>query len=67
MPDESKLRRAMVRASRELAALGLNRGASGNVGVRCGERIIVTPSGVPARDLTAQAMVLLTWTPSTLS
>ena len=60
MPGESKLRRAMVQASRELAALGLNRGASGNVGVRCGDRIIVTPSGVPARDLTAQAMVLLT-------
>ena len=56
---ESQLRRAMARAARELDARGLNRGTSGNVGARCGERILVTPSGVPARDLTAQGMVLL--------
>jgi L-fuculose-phosphate aldolase len=59
MPDESTLRRAMVQAALELEARGLNRGTSGNVGVRCGERILVTPSGVPARDLTARGMVLL--------
>jgi len=29
------------------------------VGVRCGDGLLVTPSGVPARDLTAQGMVLL--------
>jgi L-fuculose-phosphate aldolase len=57
--SEAKLRRAMVQVSLELDARGLNRGTSGNIGVRCGERILVTPSGVPARDLTAQGMVLL--------
>lgn len=60
LPDEAALRQAMVQASLELVAQGLNRGTSGNVGVRCGERIIVTPSGVPARELSAQAMVTLT-------
>ena len=60
MPDaESKLRRAMVEVSLELVRLGLNRGTSGNVGARCGDRILVTPSGVPARDLRPQDMVLL--------
>jgi L-fuculose-phosphate aldolase len=59
MADESTLRQAMVRVAEELDARGLNRGSSGNVGARCGERILVTPSGVPARDLTAQGMVLL--------
>jgi len=59
MPDQAKLRRAMVEASLELEARGLNRGTSGNVGARCGSRILVTPSGVPARDLTPEAMVLL--------
>ena len=58
-PDESKLRAAMVRAALELDARGLNRGTSGNVGVRCGEHLLVTPSGVPARELTAQGMVLV--------
>jgi L-fuculose-phosphate aldolase len=59
MADESTLRQAMVRVAEELDARGLNRGSSGNVGARCGERILVTPSGVPARDFTAQGMVLL--------
>jgi len=59
MQGELKLRAAMVRASLELVECGLNRGTSGNVGVRCGDRILVTPSGVPARDLTPQGMVLL--------
>jgi L-fuculose-phosphate aldolase len=58
-PDESNLRAAMVRAALELDARNLNRGTSGNVGVRCGKRLLVTPSGVPARELTAQGMVLL--------
>jgi L-fuculose-phosphate aldolase len=59
MPDEAKLRRDMVRASLALVARGLNRGTSGNVGTRCGDRILVTPSGVPARELKADGMVLL--------
>ena len=49
----------MVRAALELDERGLNRGTSGNVGVRCGERFLVTPSGVPARELTTQGMVML--------
>jgi L-fuculose-phosphate aldolase len=56
---EAKLRRAMVQAALELDRRGLNRGTSGNVGARCGDRILVTPSGVPARDLSEQGMVLL--------
>ena len=58
-PDESASRRAIVEAARELDARGLNRGSSGNVSVRLGERFLVTPSGVPARELTPQALVLL--------
>ena len=56
---EPQLRHAMVEASLELVERGLNRGTSGNVGVRCGDRILVTPSGVPARELKPEAMVLL--------
>ena len=59
MPDQAKLRAAMVRVSLELVERGLNRGTSGNVGARCGDRFLVTPSGVPARDLKPQSMVLL--------
>lgn len=59
LPGEATLRRAMAEAALELDARGLNRGTSGNVGVRCGDGLLVTPSGVPARALTPQAMVLL--------
>ncbi|MES2937112.1 MAG: class II aldolase/adducin family protein [Pseudomonadota bacterium] len=58
-PQEAALRQAMVETSRQLLALGLNRGTSGNVGVRCGDALLVTPSGVPVPELTAEGMVLL--------
>jgi L-fuculose-phosphate aldolase len=56
---EAALRRAMAEAALALDARGLNRGTSGNVGVRCGDGLLVTPSGVPARALAPQAMVRL--------
>lgn len=59
MPDETTLRQALVAASLELVASGFNRGTSGNIGVRCGPNLLVTPSGVPARQLTPRSMVLL--------
>jgi L-fuculose-phosphate aldolase len=48
---------AMVQAMQRLAAQGLNRGSSGNVGVRHGTSFLVTPSGVAAEDLLPTAMV----------
>ncbi|MBS1169979.1 MAG: L-fuculose-phosphate aldolase [Burkholderiaceae bacterium] len=57
--DEAALRDAMLSAARQLVALGLNRGASGNIGVRCGDDLLVTPSGLPADKLTPESMVRL--------
>lgn len=48
---EAQLRQDIVARCRELDAAGLNRGASGNVSVRHGDVILITPSAVPARDL----------------
>jgi L-fuculose-phosphate aldolase len=59
MSDELALRHALVETSRQLLAQGLNRGTSGNVGVRCGDGLLVTPSGVPVPELTAEGMVRL--------
>ena len=50
--SEADLRADVVAAMRELGATGLNRGTSGNVSVRCGDRMLVTPSAVPPRELT---------------
>lgn len=59
VPSESALREVLVEVSSQLVALGLNRGTSGNVGARCGAGLLVTPSGVPARDLTPESIVRL--------
>lgn len=55
--DEGRLRGAMVDAMRSLDARGLNRGTSGNVSVRLGDGMLVTPSGVPPERLTPESMV----------
>ena len=43
----TKLRRAIIEAARRMNALGINQGTSGNLSVRAGAGILVTPSGVP--------------------
>ncbi|MBS1187618.1 MAG: L-fuculose-phosphate aldolase [Burkholderiaceae bacterium] len=57
--DETALRGAMLAAARQLVALGLNRGASGNIGLRCSDGLLVTPSGLPPETMTPDSMVLL--------
>jgi len=55
--QERTAREGVVAAARDLDALGLNRGTSGNVSCRFGGGLLITPSGVPTRDLTAEAIV----------
>lgn len=50
--SEDELRADVVAAMREMSASGLNRGTSGNVSVRCGDHMLVTPSAVPPSELT---------------
>lgn len=57
--NETKLRRQMVDAALELVALGLNRGASGNLSVRFGEGFLVTPSGLAPHETGAQDIALM--------
>ena len=46
-PRHLKLRKAVIAIARKLEPLGINRGTSGNVSVRAGGGLLVTPSGVP--------------------
>lgn len=41
------LRRELVEALRWMNASGLNQGTSGNISIRCGEMMLISPSGVP--------------------
>lgn len=57
--DESKLREELVQIMAAMSARGLNRGTSGNVSVRCGDGMLVTPTGVVPEDLTPESIVLI--------
>ena len=52
-------RRALVATVRWLMARGLYAGTSGNVSVRAGERILITPTGIACDDLDAASIVEL--------
>lgn len=53
---ESQLREALVEKSRALEKLNLNQGTSGNLSVRCGDDMLITPSAVPY-DLLGPRMI----------
>lgn len=57
--NEADLRADLVARARELDASGLNRGASGNLSVRCGDRMLITPSAVPYTQLTAEMIATM--------
>jgi L-fuculose-phosphate aldolase len=47
MGDEQAIRRGIVAACRAMNGLGINQGTSGNISVRFGEGLLITPSGLP--------------------
>lgn len=53
---EEEHRRGLVEGSAELVRLGLNQGTAGNISVRLGETMLITPSGIEPQDL-APAMM----------
>jgi L-fuculose-phosphate aldolase len=57
--DEPALRQQMVAYSRKLLSSGLCVGSAGNISVRCGDALLITPSGANYDTLTAGDMVKL--------
>ncbi|HZG50413.1 MAG TPA: class II aldolase/adducin family protein [Thermoleophilaceae bacterium] len=53
------LRTEIVAAAHEMLRLGLVAGSSGNVSAREGDSIVITPTGLPYRDLTEDDLVTL--------
>jgi L-fuculose-phosphate aldolase len=51
--QELELRAGIVAACRHMNAIGLNQGTSGNISARFGDRMLITPSGVPYHELAA--------------
>jgi L-fuculose-phosphate aldolase len=57
--DERAARIALVETAGRLDADGLNHDATGNLSVRIDDGILVTPSGIPARELRPEDGVVL--------
>jgi L-fuculose-phosphate aldolase len=62
MIDEAVLRRAIVDACRQMNAIGINQGTSGNISARLGDALLVTPSGVPYDELRPEDLPVMTLT-----
>lgn len=59
MADEAGARESLVRAARALESRGLNHGHAGNVSVRAGDGMLITPTGVPAGALDPGSVVAM--------
>ncbi|MGA9665434.1 MAG: class II aldolase/adducin family protein [Gallionella sp.] len=57
--NEIELRSEMVRITKQLDELGLNRGTSGNLSARFKDGMLITPSGMGAEGLTEDDIVLV--------
>lgn len=55
--DESSLREQLVAQYKQVAALGLNEGSSGNLSVRFGDGMLISPSGAMAQSLAPAEIV----------
>ncbi len=53
------LRQELIATAREMNRSGLNRGTSGNLSVRSGEGMLITPSGLPYDTLGEDDIVYL--------
>ncbi len=57
----AQARQQVVAAVQRLDALGMNRGSTGNVSVREGQGMLITPTGMGADDLRPQDLVWCGW------
>lgn len=57
MSDEAGMRDELVKIYRELDATGLIFLAAGNISVRCGDAMLVSPTGASASSISADAIV----------
>lgn len=52
----------LLQTAQQMAHTGLNKGTSGNASIRLDDGFLITPSGVPAEQLSTQSMVYMDWT-----
>lgn len=58
--DELEKRQAIIGACLRMNALGINQGTSGNISVRHGDGLLITPTSVPYDAMTPDQIVFMT-------
>ncbi len=58
-PQEQSLRAKLVSVMQRMTERGMNKGTSGNASARLGDGLLITPTGVPAEQLTPESIVRL--------
>lgn len=58
---ELALRQELINACCSMNQLGINRGTSGNISVRHGKGLLISPTGIPYDDLLPEHIVQLDW------
>jgi len=56
---EREKRQAIIDACRRMNALGINQGTSGNISVRHGDGLLITPTSTPYDDMTPEQIVFM--------
>jgi len=51
----------LLHTAGQMAQAGLNKGSSGNASIRLDDGFLITPSGVPAEQLSTDSMVYMDW------
>lgn len=59
--EEAELRSALVEACRTMLRRGLIKGTSGNISVRTGNGLLISPTGIPYDVLSADQIVAMRW------
>jgi L-fuculose-phosphate aldolase len=57
--DETEKRQAIIDACRRMNTLGINQGTSGNISVRHGEGLLITPTSTPYETMTPDQIVFM--------
>jgi L-fuculose-phosphate aldolase len=57
--QQNKKRQAIIDACRRMNALGINQGTSGNISVRHGDGLLITPTSTPYDTMTPEQLVFM--------
>ncbi len=61
MTEDTALRRELIEACRSMNSLGINRGTAGNISVRHGDGLLISPTGIPYDRLEPGHVVAMRW------